>query len=178
LTEAEKDFLSAQKLAPGEPLPYVAAAITWMLQGQVTEAVALLRERAKLTPGDFLTHYMLGVALVRSAPEAASQGEIEALRAFESSIRLNPGYAHAYTQLGRMLLKQGDMDRAIEALEKAIALDPAEEAATFQLAQAYHKKGNEARSSELMTRFSELHVQEREDEDAKLLKHIVALSPR
>jgi tetratricopeptide (TPR) repeat protein len=174
LTEAQKDFVSAQTLAPGEPLPYVALAITWMLQGQIPKAVALLRERAKLTPKDFLTHYMLGIALVRSAPEAGSQDEIEALRAFETSIRLNPGYAHAHTQLGKMLLKRGDKDQAIEELEKAIALDPAEEAATFQLAQAYHKKGNQVRSSELKERFAKLHVQEREDEDAKMLKHIVA----
>lgn len=118
LTEAEKDFFSAQTLAPGEPLPYVALAITWMLQGQVPKAVALLRERAKLTPEDFLTHYTLGVALIRSAPESGSQDEMEALRAFETSIRLNPGYAHAHTQLGKMLLKRGDMDQAIEEWRK------------------------------------------------------------
>jgi tetratricopeptide (TPR) repeat protein len=176
LTEAQKDFVFSQTLAPGEPLPYVALAITWMLQGQVPKAVALLSERAKLTPEDFLTHYTLGVALVRSAPEPGSQGEIDALRAFETSIRLNPGYAHAHTQLGKMLLKRGDMDRAIEELEKAIALDPTEEGATFQLARAYHKQGNQARSSELMERFAKLHVQKREDEDTKLLKHIVEQS--
>lgn len=174
LTEAQKDFVTAQGLAPSEPLPYVAGAITWMLQGRMSKAIALLRERVKVTPGDFLTHYTLGLAVVRSAPELGSQDEIEALRAFETAIRLNPNYAHAHMQLGKMLLKRGDMNRAVEELEKAINLDPTDEGATFQLARAYHKNGNQARSSELMERFAKLHVRKQENEDTKLLKHIVA----
>jgi tetratricopeptide (TPR) repeat protein len=175
-TDAEKDFVAAQTLAPRESLPSVVLAMTWMIMGQFPKAVGLLREKAKLTPNDYLTQYTLGVALVRSGPAPGTQGEQEAISAFESSIGLNPGFANAHSQLGKVLLRRGEVDRAIAELEKAVTLDPTEVGATYQMAQAYHRNGNEVRSAEWMARFTKLQAQEREDEDAKLLKGIVSQS--
>lgn len=176
--EAEKDFVTAHTLASGEPLPCVALALTWMIQGHIDKAVRLLRDRTKVTPKDFLTYYVLGEALMRSAPETGSHAELDALAAFKASTRLNASYAPAHARLGALLLKEGHEDDAIDELKKAIAADPANEAATFALARAYHRKGEHARASELMKRFKALHVREREDENAKLLQRIVVWNPR
>ena len=67
IAESEGDFEKAAQLAPQKNLPYIALCIAWMQLGQVQKPIDLLRERAKLSPGDFLVHYMLGEALMHWA---------------------------------------------------------------------------------------------------------------
>jgi len=173
ITDAEKDFATAQKLAPQKTLPYVALAITWMLTGQIQEAISVLRERAKLTPDDFLTQYLLGEVLVRSGAQVGSDTEREALTALEASVRLNPSFVHSHVALGKTLLKRGEVDRAIDELEKALALDPSEVTAAFQLSGAYRRKGALARAEELMARVKRLHALDREGNPDKPLKRLL-----
>ena len=171
--EAEKDFTAAQELSPEKALPYVALGIAWMQMGRIQKAVEVLRQQAELNPKDFLVHYLLGEALVRSGPEAGSAEESEAIAAFEKSARLYPGFVHSRAGLGKLLLKRGEVDRAIVELEKAVELDPTETSPAFQLAQAYRRKGDNARADAMMARLGELHQQEREGYMDKALKRIV-----
>ena len=95
------------------------------------------------------------------------------MEAFERSITLNPKFVHSRAELGKVLLKRGEVDRAIEQLQEAVALDPSDAGPTYQLAQAYRKKGNPARAEELMGRVSKIHVQDRDAEVKKALWGLV-----
>jgi predicted Zn-dependent protease len=133
----------------------------------------MLRERATLSPDDFFTQYLLGQALLRSAPEAGSASEREAIVALESSIRLNPNFTSSRFELGKLLLTRGEIDQGIEQLEKAMALDPTDPGPPYQLARAYQKKGEAVRVKELMARSNLLRAGKLEDSDRKAMRRII-----
>jgi tetratricopeptide (TPR) repeat protein len=172
LGEAAQDFERSSKLAPDKTLPYVARAIILIQSGHSQEAVNLLRQRAQRSPRDFLIHYVLGEALLWSGPEVGSAIEQEALQAFQTSIQLNPDFSHARAQLGKMLLKRGEVEPAIAQLEKARELDPSDPTPVYQLALAYRKKGDKLKAQEFEARVGQLHAQKMEDEVRATLKRI------
>jgi tetratricopeptide (TPR) repeat protein len=143
------------------------------MTGQIEKAVILLQERARLSPEDFYTQYWLGEALIRSAPEAGSAADRESIAALESSIRLDPDFEPAHFQLGKLLLRRGDIDRAVHELEKAMALDPTDQGPVLQLARVYQRKGDAARAKELTAQAIKLRGRAMEDSDRQALKRIV-----
>ncbi len=174
-TAAEEDFTAAQRLAPEKPLVFVAQAMALMQKGQFQQALEMLRENARQYRDDYIIQWLFGQTLVRAGLESGSAAENEAQAAFETSLRLNPNFAYALADLGKLFLKRGEVDRAIELLEKAIQLDPSQVGPTHQLALAYRKKGDTARAEELLARVAQLNVQERESDTQKQLKRIVKM---
>jgi len=153
--ESETDLRIASRLAPSESAPYVALGFAWIQRGEAVKAVELLRARLKANPDDFVLSYMLGIALNRSGAET----DVAAKTAFEASVRLNPRFSRARAELGKLLLRNGDVAGAIEQLETAIKLDPEDATATYQLGQAYRRTGDSARAQEMLTRVVKLRHQ-------------------
>ena len=144
LADAEKDFETAANLAPNKSLPYFALGWVWVQSAQTDKAVRVLREKSKLPGMDFLVPYIFGVALVHSGADAGTPAADEAVAAFESSIRLNSNFSHSHAELGKLLFKLGEVDRAITELKAATTLDPGDSGPVYVLAQAYRKKGPES----------------------------------
>ncbi len=166
LSEAEADFQFAADLAPRATLPKAALSLTWIAMGDVTKATQTLRECDKSNQSDFAIPFLLGQVLTRQAADIGSTMQAEAIAAFEKAVALNPNYAPAHAELGKILLRQGDEARGIAELEKSLSQDPQERTAAYQLAQAYRKKGEQERASELMARVRDLTTNER-DQDLK-----------
>jgi tetratricopeptide (TPR) repeat protein len=173
VAQAQPAFVRASELAPKAALPYVAMGIALMQLGQAEKAVELLGERIRQYPDDYMLPYILGMALVRSGAEPGSAAETEAIEAFGISVRLNPEFPHSRGELGKMLLRRGDLDRAIQELETAVKLDPTEAAPAFQLAQAYRRKGMADRAKEMLAHVSRLHAKERDFEAGADLKRLM-----
>ena len=171
--ESERDFEIASRLSPGKSLPYAALGMTWMQRGDTAKAVEVLREKVKQNPADFMLPYVLGIALMRSGAEPDSEMGQEARRAFAASVRLSPGFSHGHGELGKLLLKGGDVNGAVKELETAVNLDPTDGAATYQLAQAYRRKGETARAKELLARVTKLRDQKEGIDPGAELKRIV-----
>jgi len=153
--ESEKDFETASRLSPSQSLPYVALALAWMQRGDTAKAVEVLRARVKSNPNDFMLPYILGIALNRSSADTGG----EARAAFEASVRLNPQFSRARAEVGKMLLKSGDIGGAVEQLETAVKLDPEDATAAYQLGQAYRRMGDGARAQEMLARVVKLRHQ-------------------
>ena len=153
--ESERDLVIASRLAPSEPAPYVALAFAWIQRGEAVRAVEVLRARVKRNPDDFVLSYMLGLALNRSGAET----DAEAKAAFEASVRVNPRFSRARAELGKILLRSGDVGGAIEQLVTAVKLDPEDATAAYQLGQAYRRAGDPARAQEMLTRVVKLRHQ-------------------
>jgi tetratricopeptide (TPR) repeat protein len=149
MQESERDFEIASRLSPSESLPYVALGLAWMESGESAKAVM------KSNPTDFMLPYILGIALSRSDAEPGG----EARAAFEASVRLNPRFSPARAQLGKLLLKSGDVGSAVEQLETAVKLDPEDATAAYQLGQAYRRMGDGARAQEMLARVVKLRHQ-------------------
>ena len=173
LAEAEKDFETAAKLAPNKSLPYFALGWVWVQSAQTDKAVKVLREKSKLPGMDFLVPYIFGVALVHSGADAGTPAATEAVAAFDSSIRLNSNFSHSHAELGKLLFKLGEVDRAITELKAATTLDPGDSGPVYVLAQAYRKKGQKAQADEMLARIAQLHSEDHNLDLKKELKRLV-----
>jgi tetratricopeptide (TPR) repeat protein len=171
--QAEEAFAMASKLAPGKALPYVALGMAMMQGGQVERAVELLRERAKRNQDDFMIPYVFGIALMRSGADPDSETGMEAIAAFEESIRLNPRFSNTRAELGKLLLKRGDAGRAIAELEAAVELDGTNVSPAYLLAQAYRKMGQQEKAREMLTQVSKLQAHAKESGSPEEIKRIV-----
>jgi tetratricopeptide (TPR) repeat protein len=173
--EAEAAFAEAHRLAPGEPVPYAALGMAWMQTGQTAKAVEVLRaERTRAR--DHVVPYIFAVALLRSGVEPASDAALEALEALRASIAARLDFAPAHAELGRLLLKRGELDAAVAALEQAAALDPSGTAALYALSQAYGRKGAREKAQALLARVSRLNAQERgDDADGELRRAVIRI---
>jgi tetratricopeptide (TPR) repeat protein len=175
LGDAERDFEAARRLAPEEPAPLAALAMVWMQSGQVEKAVAVLRDAAR-GARDHVVPYMFALALMRAGVDPAAPEAGEAVTALRASLAARSDFAPARAELGRLLLRQGDVDGAVGELERAVALDPESSAALYNLAQAYMKKGDRTRAAEMAARVSRLNAQERgDDADGAIRRMVVRL---
>jgi tetratricopeptide (TPR) repeat protein len=170
--EAEKEFETARRLAPDQPVPYAALGMAWIQSGQTDKAVEELRAELPRRK-DHVVPYIFAVALLRSGVDAASPAGTEAADALRRSIRANPAFAPAHAELGKLLLKRDEVDPAILELEKAAELDPAGTPALYSLSQAYRKKGDLGRAQALLARVSTLNAEERGDDPDRELRRAV-----
>ena len=174
--QAEKEFDAARGLAPNQPVPYAALAMVWMQSGQTGKAVDVLRGETRRGNGGHVIPYIFAVSLLRSGVDPEQPAGLEAALALGAAIRAKPDFTPARAELGRLLLKRGDLDGAIGELEKAAALDPGRAATLYALAQAYRKKGDRQKASDLLARVSKLNERERgDDPDAELKRVVVRL---
>jgi Flp pilus assembly protein TadD len=173
IEDAEKDFETASSIAPEQSLPYLALSWVWIEAGQTERAVKVLREKSKLPQMDYLVSYAFGVALVRSGVESGSAAGDEAVEAFTTSIGKNANFSHSHAELGKLLFKRGELDRAITELKAAMSLDPNDAAPVYVLAQAYRKKGQQAEATQMLARVSQLHSGEHNQDLKKELIRLV-----
>jgi tetratricopeptide (TPR) repeat protein len=166
LEQAEQEFSRASAAAPDDASPYVALAMVWMQRGQTSRAIETLRTRtrAPATSSAAVIHYALGIAILRSGAAPEDPAGTEALGAFRSAVRLQPAFASAQAELGKLLLKRNDVEGAIAHLEKAIDLEPESSTPAYVLAQAYRRAGQTERARDLLARVSRLNAQERGDD--------------
>ena len=90
--------------------------------------------------------------MIHSGAEPGTPQADEAIQAFEQSIRLNSNFSHSHAELGKLLFKQGQVDRAIAELKAATSLDPGDSGPVYVLAQAYRKKGQKAEADEMLAK--------------------------
>ena len=113
------------------------------------------------------------MALLHSGIEPGSPEAQEAIKAFELSITRNSKFSNAHSELGKLLFKAGEIDRAIPELKLATELDPEDAAPFYVLAQAYRKKGQSAEAAKMLAKVSELHSDEHKQDLKKQLIRLV-----
>jgi Flp pilus assembly protein TadD len=100
---------------------------------------------------------------------------MEAIRALEESIRLKSNFPRSHAELGRLLLKEGKVDRAIAELKIATDLDPSDSGPLYQLGQAYRRNGQKAEAEAVLARVAQLHSPEHDLDVRQELKRLVRL---
>jgi tetratricopeptide (TPR) repeat protein len=172
--EAEKEFQTSAQLAPEAGLAYVAWGLVLLQMEKVSDAVNVLRLQSKRNPNDPYVLWFLAEALNRFGAKPGSEPEKEAINALEKAIRLDPRLPQARALLGKMLLRRGEVNRAVEELEKALELDPENLAATYQLAQALQRKGQKARARQLFDQVEKVKREKPQSTERDLLRIIKA----
>jgi tetratricopeptide (TPR) repeat protein len=122
------------------------------------EAFGAFEAELKVDPSNANAAYELG-EMHRKA------GELDVAAAFfESAVSRYPDFAEARLGLGRVLVAQGQPERALPHLQKAVALDPANDVAHYQLSVALGKLGNVAEQRKVLEEFQRLRERKRERE--------------
>jgi tetratricopeptide (TPR) repeat protein len=113
--------------APPQPVaPLLALAAQLLRAGRPADAIAPLREAARLQPSNPIIQHDLGLACLEV-------GRVpEAIAALQRAVAGDPHYADAYFRLGIALEKQGDMRAAIAAYGRATKLLPSLTEAWFR----------------------------------------------
>ena len=173
VAQAETEFDRARVMAPQAAAPYVALAMAWMQTGRTEKAVEVLRERGRAGNKSAVIPYVLAVAILRSGADPTGRAGAEAVAALETSVRLDPRFPGSRSELGKLLLKRGEVAPAIRQLERAVALDPQNAAPAYALAQAYIKTGAKDRAEKLMAQVSSLNARQREGNPDDEMRRIV-----
>jgi tetratricopeptide (TPR) repeat protein len=145
-------------------------ALARLQMNKLEEATALLRERRKVSPGDYLTAWFLGDALSRQGVEPGTPEEKEAFSAVEDAVKADPRASAPRTLMGKLLLKRGQTEAAAEAFETALQLDAEDMTAAYQLALLSRRKGDTKRAEELFAKVSKSKAEDREQAASTLVK--------
>ena len=128
--------VSPPGLHPNEIRPLLEQAAQLLKAGRTAEALAPLRQAARLQPADPLIHHDLGLACLET-------GNVpEAIAAFKRAVASNPRYADAYFRLGIALEKSGDLGSAVVAYDRATGLLPSLTEAWFRAGAVVHQLGH------------------------------------
>src|SRR5688500_7851275 len=121
---------------------------------QFPEAAAAACTALRANPNDAGAWHLLGLAY-GVAPDTAAQ----AVESFTRALRLNPEYPPTHYELGRLLLQQGRVSKAVEELRTAADLWPWNGGHHWTLMQALRRAGDaegaarEARLASHYTRY-------------------------
>lgn len=174
---AERDFQLSSSLSPEKNFAYVGLGLSYMEEGNLPEALKILRQRIKRKPDDATLQYLLGEGLLRSGASPGEAAFAEAKAALGKSLALNPKSASAHIAFAKLLLKQGGVERAVVHLETARALDPKLKAAYSQLAIAYRRQGKPEQAKAMLATLSKLNEDDRL-EDSRQHIRIVRTEPQ
>ena len=117
---------SPNAATPQQVAPLLALATQFLRAGRPSDAIAPLRDAARLEPSNAAIQHDLGLACleVGNMPDA--------IAAFERAVASNPRYGDAYFRLGIALEKLGNIGGAISAYDRATKLLPSLTEAWFR----------------------------------------------
>ena len=87
-------------------------------KGDVAKSLQYLNKALEMTPNDFETLRLLGVA------NAVSRNEAAAVAFFQKALAINPNDANTHFNLGMVYMNLGQPDQANEAIAKAKQINP------------------------------------------------------
>ena len=120
-------FVSAQKLMPNDPAPYLHAAVVFLALNQPTLALRAASEACHRAPRLAQAHYTYGQALLACNEIAKAE------RAFAEAVRLMPNWPEAWINYGLARHRQGAIEDAKGAMQRALIHAPGHPAATAHL---------------------------------------------
>ncbi len=127
---------SSNSAAPPQVATLLALAATQLRAGRPAEAIASLRDAARLEPFNRIIQHDLGLACLEV-------GRVpEAITALQRAVAIDPGYSDAFFRLGIALEKVGDIKGAVVAYDRATQLQPSLAEAWFRAGALVHELGH------------------------------------
>ena len=138
-TNAVDTFLSAARMDPSMEQPYAFIARTLEhTPSRLPEILAAFKARAEKAPGDYLSTYFYGKALLFHGDDEQAETLLR------KSVSLNGGYWESRLELAKALEETGDLDAALAEFRKTIELNPKDATAHYRLGRLYDRLGKPA----------------------------------
>ncbi len=149
LDQAEKALRQALALDPKYETAYIVLGDLLSQAGKVDEALEAFQKAIEVQPDLYLPYYYYGQISARQGRESFQTS----IRMLQKAITLNPSFAEAHYELGKVLLQAGRLDDSLVALEKSLDLKPELAQSHYQLGQLYLKLDNQALAAEHFRQF-------------------------
>ncbi len=175
LDEAQADFERVSQLEPQQSGAVAGLSLTLQQTGRTEQSIVILREQARLHPEDEAVNVLLAQALMRGALDERSVAE--ARDALLRAMAAAPRRAIVRTELGKLHLKTGNLQKAIEELQLAVDLDPSDKTPTYHLLVAFRRAGRHDEARKLAIRVRELLDEEKASEIARNRFRLVRTAP-
>lgn len=143
VAEAQRRLLPAREAAPDDIDVLDALAVTYAIQGNNAEAVALWRSALAIEPKR--QNVLLTLALLLHQGGDYRQ----AAAYFSQLLRTNPHQAEVHLRYSRTLRALGKMEEAIQAAERSRTLDPTKLETYSWLKELYQLQGVDAKAAEM-----------------------------
>jgi tetratricopeptide (TPR) repeat protein len=148
--QAKALFEKAAGAHPNQPVPAAALAVIQLLSEETSEAKATIFQALGRFPDDYYLHYLLGCVIEKEGTGAEGGEEWRvAVKAFETSVRLNPSFGPAHHSLGKLLARSAPEKAALH-FESAIRQNPNALAAKYQLGRLYLELGRKEEGTRLL----------------------------
>jgi Flp pilus assembly protein TadD len=142
---AAGDALRRRLVASAGAVALLALAFASAAQvGYWRSGLALYGRALEVTEGNFFAHWSLARELARLGREAEAEPH------YEDAIRLRPRWLHPRRDLGRLLLRRGDLEGAERQLTAAVRLAPGDPEAHRLLAETLVRSGRPAAAMDLI----------------------------
>ncbi|HVH72566.1 MAG TPA: tetratricopeptide repeat protein, partial [Candidatus Dormibacteraeota bacterium] len=175
LEQSAADFEQANHLRPDASYGDVGLSLLLGQQSQLDEAIAVIRSRIKSAPNDATLNFLLADLLMRK-PDDPQTGQDEARRLLTKAVRLQPDMAKAHAALGKLLLKSGQAEEAINELKLALAKEPNDRVALNQYVLALTRLHRTEEAKAAAERLRDVLSEGRRDEVRKNRIRIVRSS--
>jgi tetratricopeptide (TPR) repeat protein len=127
---------SPNPAAPMQVAPLLALATEFLGTGRPADAIAPLRDAARLQPSNAVIQHDLGLACLEVGRVT------DAIAALQQAVASNPRYTDAYFRLGIALEKLGDIGGALAAYDRATRLLPSLTEAWFRAGALVYTLGH------------------------------------
>lgn len=127
----------------------ISASLAALQAGHRTECLRRLRDL-----GSLLADHPVALQILAVAQDGGAGADAHAL--LERAVRIGPGDAQAFFNLGCTVQGQDDLARAVRLYEQALRLDPAHAGALNNLSDLYRRRGRAEEGWSLMQRYQGL----------------------
>lgn len=117
------------------------------------KAIETLEKAVSVNPGELQHKVNLALVYTENPPKDNPMKGILMLRDLNEK---SPGQPMILTQLGRLAIKTGQFEKAVERLEQALAVEPGHVMANCLLAQAYEGRGMQDKAAAFQRKCNEL----------------------
>jgi tetratricopeptide (TPR) repeat protein len=156
-------FRKVLDLRPEADAAREALGFLLYITSSFSDARQVLEPRLANREVDYYLPFLHALVLLRLD---ARENRLPALHSLEQSIKLNPKFAPAYFQRGKLLWEMGEATRALADLDLATKLDPEYAQPYYLRAQIYFKQGKKDEAEQTLQKSAALN-REREETEQK-----------
>ena len=128
--EAEYEFERARNETDDKTTATTALVMTMETRRKLAAALELVRQQARENPDDATIQRRLAEVLIQWEASPGDREFAAARLALVRSIEANPNKPNSRIQLGRLLLKLGQVPDAIQELQRAVEIESKNERAS------------------------------------------------
>ncbi len=127
---------SATPVAKDPPLGQLQPIINLYAQGELKQALSHATKMLEKFPGSIVLYNIAGASNLGLTQFDA------AIKSYKHVLKIKPGYAEAYYNMGMVLNAKGDSEAAIESYKEALKIKPGYAEAYYNLGNILNAKGD------------------------------------